>query len=180
MTISAQQLEQLLADYSVILKDPALSQEEQIAIRHEQRFLVNMLADMQWQQLTDDQRQAKRKARIALLDKQSSQEGSAVEFTYEKHITELYDLIQATLRVISDVATSSLLSRLKAFLLAEKSFIDADNSFAKLKHMDYYLWQNFFSANIPQLEEMQVDASRVRASFHAMYKSWPNRPYKDI
>jgi hypothetical protein len=180
MTIPAQQLEQLLADYSVILKDPTLSQEEQIAIRHEQRFLVNMLADIQWQQLTDDQKQAKRKARILLLNKQSSQEGSTMEFAYERYVTELYDLIQATLNATEAVAASMLISRLKAFLLTEKSFIDADSSFAKLKHMDYYLWQHFFAANATHLAAALFDTSNLTARFHAMYKNWPSRPYKEI
>ena len=181
MIINAQ-LESLLADYTALLDTTTLAQEEWVAIGQEQRILAKILDDIRWQQLTDDQKQAKRKARVALLNEQSSQDGSTMEFTYESYVTELYDLLQATLRTIAevDVATSSIILRLKAFLLAEKCFIDADSNFFRLRHMDYYLWQNFFQANAPQLASMQIATISLTACFHAMYRSWPKRPYKEV
>lgn len=136
-----------------------------------------MLDELTWDSLEDAAKQEKRKTAVVLLDKWSYEEGSTGNITYEKSVVELYERIEALLSKLTDNTAFAI--RLKALLLIEKSFINEQKEFSKMRHMDYYIWSGLFDGNQAEVY-YPPELAELNATFREMYRSWPKRPYKDI
>ncbi|MBO0357024.1 hypothetical protein J0X19_03625 [Hymenobacter sp. BT186] len=170
------QLELLTAQYEKLL---ALSAAHGAAesVNQEKFLLKRVLDELTWDSLEDTVKQEKRKAAVVLLDKWSYEEGSAGNIAYEKSVVELYERIEALLSELTEDTTFSI--RLKALLLIEKSFINEQKEFSKMRHMDYYIWSELFADNQAKIY-YPLELAELNATFREMYRNWPKRPYKDI
>ena len=154
--------------------------EDKIPYKQEISILKQMYEQLEWDDLSDEAKQDKRKSILVTLDKWSYEEGVRSESTYEKNVIELYDEISNVLS--KNLSNDLYTKRIKSIIFIEKIFIDEKKVISNIRHMDYFIWTQLFestASNIPDLYR-SLDLHILNDRFMRMYKSWPKRPYKEV
>ncbi len=169
----------------------ALIQMEQIDqnsnLQMEFRALDSIKNQMEWEFLTDDEKQNKRLKFIKLSERYPNHEDSIKYLAYDNAVVELYNTIRSGLSAVDEQLKQQsnsneliLLTRTKALLFTEKMFIDEHRDLRKLRHFDYHVMKGFFNEVRSERFFNAIGLSLVEDQFDKMYKAWPERPWKEI
>lgn len=120
------------------------SQEKHLSV--EAFFIGTVKEEMKWNDLSDEEKQKKRKQALAQVKRWSSAENDKADFSVEEHVIALYDAIQDILDKIELLPEKGMADRLtvrmKSLLLIEKIFINEQFNSEKIRHVDRSIMAN--------------------------------------
>lgn len=155
-------------------------------VAQECRVIDRILAEFEWKNLPDQEKQIIRKNDLKSILKIAQAEEDYKIYNLKKSIVDLYEIIELLIVSINDLNKENenceYIFRLKAMVEIEKLFINEHYQVQQLRHNDYYIIQNLLK-EIKENNEMlykQLELENFKKSFHQMYILWERRPYKEI
>jgi hypothetical protein len=130
---------------------------------------------IEWRQLSDDERQNKRKGAIHLYKKWDSEQHEG-NFTYSENLIIVYDMIRELLGKIgeaqNEISQDLALLRFESVLRIEKYYLD--DSFTPTIHLPDVIFENLIKDIDSKFPEWNTKS--FLSKYAEMYNSWPNRP----
>lgn len=171
--------EALLLNMLNIYQHTSLSASENLLIPLEIAYLKRISKSLEWNQLTDEEKQDSRKRRIEFFIKKLYKNDTNQFVDYEVSVVNLYNRIIEALENLKNMYESDfILTRLYATLFIEKELINNQNYIFKIVHIDKKIIDNLF----PILKTHRIyeilNLSILESSFQEMYKLLPEKPYR--
>lgn len=147
--------------------------------RGEKSILNRMLKEIEWKNLSENEKQEKRIEANKKAKFLENYEDVKLNLLYEESVISLYNLIEGFLL---KVTPEDKIFRVKFILEIEKMFVNENEDILSLRHMDYYVLNDLFKeVSIDFSKEYEkFDLELILKKFNEMYSLWNKRPYKDI
>ncbi|MBV8251921.1 MAG: hypothetical protein JO154_04870 [Chitinophaga sp.] len=145
--------------------------------------------DLEWNRLSDDQKQQFRLQKVMHMLNWMEKEGEDLDKIKHEQLLciwdeQLYATIQALEALMeeeTDRAEQELLFRLHAMFLAEKHLLNSEREFVlKPVHNDYYVMMRVMTDFSKNKYAVQLGVANLKQLFHDMYRHWERRPYREI
>lgn len=150
---------------------------ENFLIDLEIAYLKRISKSLEWDQLTDEEKQDSRKRRIEFFIKKLYKNETNQFVDYEVSVVNLYDRIIEALGNLENIYESDfILTRLYATLFIEKELINNQNHIFKIVHIDKQIIDNLFT--LLKKHKVYENLNILESSFQRMYNLLPQEPYR--